>query len=557
MNNLEILKLSDNFDVWRDLINKAISQVNDMETIPDMSNQTSGFLISNKLNENGEYVLTWVNLVELLNDLGINTGGGDDTDFPTIGSYLPDGLTVGSTGYTYIKPNGDIENSGNILNHGNITSEGHIIGNKITSLTSLNGQNLELTSSTPYIDFNYNNTTSDYTSRIIENKSGVLSINGNDFSANGSSIHSDLRIYTDKNDVIFRNDDKNFYILFSGRNGSANSLRPLTINISTGLVTLGNGLSTTTLSCTGNATFSKNVTISGTTKLNNKLTISKNGLDVTGNSQFNNDVHIDGTLYADTIDAENLKLNLSSLEISPNIHAGAGSSFVSDVYINSSKNSLILRNDGTNTYLLVSDTINGTSNSLRPFYFNMKSGAVTMNHAVTLGNTLNVSGKTTLGTTFVTTLQTYDSGGKTFNVLSGGRVYNAVFNDYAEFFEKGEETEVGDIIALDLDSDEEKYIKATNDDCIVGVHSDTYGHILGGEGSIEESMKTHIPVGLCGRVKTKIVGLISKGDKIVLSDIPGVGRKYNYDTDKNKKIIGFAVESNENENVKLVKVKLL
>ena len=557
MNNLEILKLSDNFDVWRDLINKAISQVNDMETIPDMSNQTSGFLISNKLNENGEYVLTWVNLVELLNDLGINTGGGDDTDFPTIGSYLPDGLTVGSTGYTYIKPNGDIENSGNILNHGNITSEGHIIGNKITSLTSLNGQNLELTSSTPYIDFNYNNTTSDYTSRIIENKSGVLSVNGNEFSANGSSIHSDLRVYTDKNDVIFRNDDKNFYILFSGRNGSANSLRPLTINISTGLVTLGNGLSTTTLSCTGNATFSKNVTISGTTKLNNKLTISKNGLDVTGNSQFNNDVHIDGTLYADTIDAENLKLNLSSLEISPNIHAGAGSSFVSDVYINSSKNSLILRNDGTNTYLLVSDTINGTSNSLRPFYFNMKSGAVTMNHAVTLGNTLNVSGKTTLGTTFVTTLQTYDSGGKTFNVLSGGRVYNAVFNDYAEFFEKGEETEVGDIIALDLNSDEEKYIKAINDDCIVGVHSDTYGHILGGEGSIEESMKTHIPVGLCGRIKTKIVGLISKGDKIVLSDIPGVGRKYNYDTDKNKKIIGFAVESNENENVKLVKVKLL
>lgn len=557
MNNLQVLKLSDNFDVWRDLINKAINQVNSMELIPDMSNKTSGFLISNELDENGDYVLTWVSLVDLLNDLGINTGGGDDTEFPTIGSYLPDGLTVGSTGYTYIKPNGDIENSGNILNHGNITSEGHIIGNKITSQTSLNAQNLELTSSTPYIDFNYNNTTSDYTSRIIENKSGVLSINGNDFSANGSSIHSDLRVYTDKNDVIFRNDDKNFYILFSGRNGSANSLRPLIINISTGLVTLGNGLSTTTLSCTSNATFSKNVTISGTTTLNNKLTISKNGLAVTGNAQFNNDVHIAGTLYADTIDAENLKLDLSSLEISPNIHAGAGSSFVSDVYINSSKNSLILRNDGTNTYLLVSDTINGTSNSLRPFYFNMKSGAVTMNHAVTLGNTLNVSGKTTLGTTFVTTLQTYDSGGKTFNVLSGGRVYNAVFNDYAEFFEKGEETEVGDIISLDLDSDEENYIKATNDDCIVGVHSDTYGHILGGEGSIEESMKTHIPVGLCGRVKTKIVGFISKGDKIVLSDIPGVGRKYNYDTDKNKKIIGFAVESNKDEDIKLVKIKLL
>ena len=551
MNNLEILKLSDNFNVWRDLINKAISQVNDMETIPDMSNQTSGFLISNKLNENGEYVLTWVNLVELLNDLGINTGGGDDTDFPTIGSYLPDGLTVGSTGYTYIKPNGDIENSGNILNHGNITSEGHIIGNKITSLTSLNSQNLELTSSTPYIDFNYNNTTSDYTSRIIENKSGVLSVNGNDFSANGSSIRSDLRVYTNNNDVIFRNDDKNFYILFSGRNGTPNDLRPLTIDIATGIVTLSNGFI-----CSDAATFSEQVVVNGETTLNDKLTITENGLDVTGNAQFNNDVHIEGTLYADTIDAENLKLDLSSLEISPNIHAGAGSSFDSDVYFNSPSNSLILRNDGSNTYLLVSDTVNGSWNALRPFSFNMRTGAVTMSHAVSLGNTLTVSGKSTLNTTFITTLQTYDSGGKIINIISNGRVYNSVFNDYAEFFEKGEETEVGDIISLDLDSDEENYIKATNDDCIVGVHSDTYGHILGGEGSIEESMKTHIPVGLCGRVKTKIVGLISKGDKIVLSDIPGVGRKYNYNTDKNKKIIGFAVESNKDEGIKLVKVKL-
>lgn len=86
MNNLQILKLTDNFDIWRDIINKAINQVNDMELIPDMSNKTSGYLISNVLNENGEYTLKWVNLVDLLNDLGINTGGGDDTEFPTIGS---------------------------------------------------------------------------------------------------------------------------------------------------------------------------------------------------------------------------------------------------------------------------------------------------------------------------------------------------------------------------------------------------------------------------------------------------------------------------------------
>ena len=142
------------------------------------------------------------------------------------------------------------------------------------------------------------------------------------------------------------------------------------------------------------------------------------------------------------------------------------------------------------------------------------------------------------------------------NTITGTKVYNAVFNDYAEFFEKGEETEVGDIIAMDMSSDEERYIKATSASHIVGVHSDTYGHILGGDVSIEESEKTHIPVGLVGRVKTKIVGEIEKGDLVVLSDIPGVGRKYDAETDDKFDVIGFAIEGNSSKDIKLVKIKL-
>lgn len=44
-------------------------------------------------------------------------------------------------------------------------------------------------------------------------------------------------------------------------------------------------------------------------------------------------------------------------------------------------------------------------------------------------------------------------------VLTASRVVNAQYNDYAEFFERGEETEAGDIIALDLSSDEENMLK--------------------------------------------------------------------------------------------------
>ena len=160
-------------------------------------------------------------------------------------------------------------------------------------------------------------------------------------------------------------------------------------------------------------------------------------------------------------------------------------------------------------------------------------------------STLDAAGNLTIAGNITTT-----------GIIDGGKVYNAVFNDYAEFFEKGEETEVGDIIAMDMSSDDERYIKATSASHIVGVHSDTYGHILGGDVSIEESEKTHIPVGLVGRVKTKIVGEIEKGDLVVLSDIPGVGRKYDSKIDDKFDVIGFAIEGNSSKDIKLVKIKL-
>ena len=141
--------------------------------------------------------------------------------------------------------------------------------------------------------------------------------------------------------------------------------------------------------------------------------------------------------------------------------------------------------------------------------------------------------------------------------IKGDKVYNAEWNDYAEFFERGGDTEVGDIIALDLSSDEEIYVKASKENpTIVGVHSDTYGHILGGKDSIKESEETHIPVGLVGRVKTKIVGKIKKGEYVVLSGIPGVGCAYDEKLNNPLDVFGVAVESSDDIDIKLVKIKL-
>ncbi len=142
-------------------------------------------------------------------------------------------------------------------------------------------------------------------------------------------------------------------------------------------------------------------------------------------------------------------------------------------------------------------------------------------------------------------------------------VTGAVYNDYAEFFPRGEATEPGDIVALDLTSDHESYIKATATSKIVaGVHSDEYAMLIGGDkvddGSyVEKNIEKYIPVSLCGRVFCKCIGKIHRGDTIVVSDIPGVGRaKLPNDYVENTQIVGYAVDEDMNEEIRRVRIRV-
>lgn len=141
--------------------------------------------------------------------------------------------------------------------------------------------------------------------------------------------------------------------------------------------------------------------------------------------------------------------------------------------------------------------------------------------------------------------------------IHGNKVYNAVWNDYAELFERGEQTEAGDIIALDTLSPTEQYIKAdSSSKRVIGVHSDTYGHLIGGEQleNFEDNLKKFIPIGLAGRVNVKVKGKVELGDYIVPSDEKGIGRAYNKDTDDRDLIIGYLVEADEHEDVRHLKM---
>ena len=134
------------------------------------------------------------------------------------------------------------------------------------------------------------------------------------------------------------------------------------------------------------------------------------------------------------------------------------------------------------------------------------------------------------------------------------KVINAVWNDYAECFPRGEETEAGDIVALDLNSDKEQYIKAIKGQNVaIGVHSDSYAQLIGmDEGDSEaDAARKFIPVGLAGRVYVKVKEQPKKGDYIGPSEVPGVGEV----CDSKSDAIGICVDNKMKDG--RIKVKII
>lgn len=95
------------------------------------------------------------------------------------------------------------------------------------------------------------------------------------------------------------------------------------------------------------------------------------------------------------------------------------------------------------------------------------------------------------------------------STINGGRVFNATYNDYAENYRKHNVLEIiepGDIICLDDISGSYRKVNSVSDlKLVVGVCSDTYGFLLGGDKntSKEQIALEYIPVGVSGRLYVK------------------------------------------------------
>lgn len=189
------------------------------------------------------------------------------------------------------------------------------------------------------------------------------------------------------------------------------------------------------------------------------------------------------------------------------------------------------------------------------------SGALTANNNVTIasGKTFKVGTQTIIdssGNMAIGASKTFKVG-NTIIINSSGVVARAMYNDLAELMEKhdiNEYIEGGDVISYSSNgiTKSNKY----QDRCAVGVCSDTYGFVLGGEEGIESSecIKSgkYAPVGLSGRVYVKVTGDIEIGDLIISSDIDGVGCKCkNY---VQGTVIGKALENHKGNSISKIKM---
>jgi hypothetical protein len=144
--------------------------------------------------------------------------------------------------------------------------------------------------------------------------------------------------------------------------------------------------------------------------------------------------------------------------------------------------------------------------------------------------------------------------------LAGDMITNAVWNDYAELFKKHDPSvnyEAHHIIEVEPKSKTYKYSSTPNSKLAVGIVSNSYGFLLGGEEqSTEKNLKTYIPVGLAGRVELWVIGPIEAGDLITSSHIEGVGMKSELDNPKGT-IIAKALDTDLNEDIKKINVLIM
>jgi len=189
------------------------------------------------------------------------------------------------------------------------------------------------------------------------------------------------------------------------------------------------------------------------------------------------------------------------------------------------------------------------------FYIN-SSGNLVVNSGVS--KTRITVGQDTLNTSYA--VYVVGSGSFTGD-LTAARVFNAQYNDIADFVKKDQKQtfEPGDIISVKRGSDEYVLADRLNSKLVVGVYSNTYGHVMGGENlpNMQDNLEKYIPVAIAGNVNVKVVGEIQVGDLITVSEVDGVGIKVMDTFNSIGCIVGKALESKKTSGIGKIKMQVM
>lgn len=231
------------------------------------------------------------------------------------------------------------------------------------------------------------------------------------------------------------------------------------------------------------------------------------------------------TSYSKLFNSGKLDLYNASTSVNPTINFKDDNSSV-DVRLYKTDNQKILNLDGalsTNNYITSTGLITGnglkTSNGTLTFSLGNNDATIKKDSGNTNLRTngnfyVGASGTSQLfaGNTTIKGTLTQGSNGQciidvngninTSGTITGTRVYNAVYNDYAEVFEKDRDEiiEPGDVVCIKEDGLVHKVEMMSDLDSIVGICSDTHGVLLGGQ-DLEEDQKCI--VGMLGKLWVK------------------------------------------------------
>lgn len=256
-------------------------------------------------------------------------------------------------------------------------------------------------------------------------------------------------------------------------------------------------------------------------------------IDTSGDTYF-----IGGNVGIGT-DSPSQLLDIEGTGASVEINATSGNSNIY-FYSNAGLVASIEADTGDDLYITA-------NNAAGVMYF--RTGGANTRLTILANGNISMAGTLTIGSSGTLQYNQSSPSGTTVLGYNGyfyaTRVYNAVYNDLAEFmlYDKTY-TPVPGMVMVQKDG----LLHMSNrraDKAAIGVYSDTYGFALGAD-----KQEDKVPIGLAGKVKTLVCGKIQEGDELVSYE-GGRAVKANIFERLFKRncIIGKSLENGKNEKV--------